>query len=124
MTIKDAIASCIMQYASSRGRASRAEFWYFVLFIVAASLVVWVLSFVLPPRVAPILQALILVAMAVPLFNVFIRRMHDLGATGLRAILLFIPVIHLLCLWWATKPGEPRENDYGPAPESSRRDLY
>ena len=82
MTFKNAVASCLLQYANMRGRASRSEFWWFQLFIFAVSFVLYLASFLLPDRY----------------YN-------------------FGPVLNLLCLWWASRPGDARANAYGPAPD-------
>ena len=116
MTVKDAIASCLMQYASCEGRASRGEFWCFAGFIAVMSVILYVLSFILPDRVAPILQALVFLALAIPLFMALVRRLHDTGASGWRAVILLVPVAQLLGIWWLARPGQPGDNAYGPAP--------
>ena len=41
MTLKNAVASCLLQYTSLQGRASRSEFWYFTLFIVLVSTAIY-----------------------------------------------------------------------------------
>lgn len=117
MTFKNAVASCLMQYTNLRGRASRSEFWYFVLFIALVCAALGLVSLLLPWRYGPILQSLAFMALAIPLFSVYVRRMHDIGGSALRALVFCIPVVHVICLYWAVKPGTYGANDYGPAPE-------
>ena len=107
MTFKNAVASCLLQYTTLTGRASRSEFWLFQLFIAAVSLILYIVTLLLPMRLegfGPVFQALFLIAVAIPSFSSFVRRMHDLG-----------PVLNLLGVYWATRPGDPAENEYGPA---------
>lgn len=116
MTFKDAVASALVQYASLQGRSSRKEFWIFTLFIVLASTVVYLVSLVLPERYGPIMQSLLFMALAIPLFSVFVRRMHDIGGSAWRALLFCVPVLHIICLYWALKPSQRGDNQYGPQP--------
>ena len=120
MTFKNAVASCLLQYTNMRGRASRSEFWWFQLFIAAVSLVLYLLTSFLPDRYynfGPVLNSFFLIAMAIPLFSVCVRRMHDTGRSAFAAVLICVPVLKLLCLWWAARPGDARANAYGPAPD-------
>ena len=120
MTFKNAVASCLLQYANMRGRASRSEFWWFQLFIFAVSFVLYLASFLLPDRYynfGPVLNSFFFIAMAIPLFSVCVRRMHDTGRSAFAAVLICVPVLNLLCLWWASRPGDARANAYGPAPD-------
>ena len=50
MTFKNSVASCLLQYTTLTGRASRSEFWYFQLFIAAVSLIIYIVTLLLPPR--------------------------------------------------------------------------
>ncbi len=114
MTFKNAVASCLLQYTNLHGRASRSEFWFFSLFIVVVSGAVFLIGQVLPERYGPTLQALVFMALAIPFFSAFVRRMHDIGGSAWRALFFCLPVIHLVCLYWALKPGQPGDNEYGP----------
>ncbi|MDO5536506.1 MAG: DUF805 domain-containing protein [Desulfovibrionaceae bacterium] len=117
MNFKNAVAACLAQYTSLQGRATRAELWYFVVFILAASFIVYVLSqLFLPPHYAPVLQGMVLLALAIPLFSVFVRRLHDIGAPTWRVVFLFIPFVQIICLYWAVKPSQEGENRFGEQP--------
>lgn len=119
MTFKNSVASCLLQYTTLTGRASRSEFWYFQLFIAAVSLVLYIVTLLLPPRLegfGPVFQALFFIAVALPCFSSFVRRMHDIGGSAMRGIVFCVPVLNLLAVYWATCPGDPGENEYGPAP--------
>lgn len=110
MTFKNSVASCLLQYTTLTGRASRSEFWYFQLFIAAVSLIIYIVTLLLPPRLegfGPVFQALFLIAVALPCFSSFVRRMHDVGGSAMRGIIFCIPVLNLLAIYWATRPGDP-----------------
>ena len=80
------------------------------------SAAVYLVSLALPERYGPIMQSLVFMALAIPLFSVFVRRMHDIGASAWRALVFCVPVLHIICLYWALKRGQEGENEYGPAP--------
>lgn len=44
MNLIEAVTSCFSKYATFTGRASRSEYWWFVLFIALASFVTAVLQ--------------------------------------------------------------------------------
>lgn len=117
VTFKDAVASCLMQYTSVNGRASRSEFWWFLFFLSFCSGVIYLIGLALPEQIAPVLQGLLFIATAIPLFSVYIRRLHDIGASAWRIVPIFIPVLNFFCLYWVLKKGDPSKNFYGPAPE-------
>ncbi len=117
MDVKNAVAACLAQYTSIEGRASRTEFWYFVLVVFVLNLVVFLVSWLfLPPNVGPVIQAMVMLALTIPLFSVFVRRLHDLGYGTWRIAFFFIPVVQLVCLYWAARPGQKGENKFGEEP--------
>jgi len=107
MDFGQAIKSCLNNYATFRGRASRAEFWWFFLFNVLATMaaaIIW-----------PRLGNLVSLALLVPSLAVGARRLHDVGKSGWFQLLWFVPFIGWLFLvYWAVQNGHPRPNEYGP----------
>ncbi len=88
MTFVEAIKSCLSKYARFSGRASRSEYWWFVLFIFLASAVLGIVDNALF-GVDPITQTsngvfgpLFNLATLLPVFAVGWRRMHDSGKPG------------------------------------------
>ena len=117
MTFPQAVVSCFTKFTSVEGRASRSEFWFFSLFIAALSALAAIIGLVLPPNGGPTIMGLVFIVCAVPLFSCFVRRLHDFGASGWRSLVMCVPIVHVLCIYWAMKPGDYQENDYGPLPE-------
>lgn len=117
MTFGQAIKTCFRKYATFKGRARRAEFWYFFLFQYLLSLGV---SFIMGIFMIPVmlkggfsnpdsvmtdiipfmvLSGLVTLALLLPSLAVFVRRLHDLGKSGGWLFLffgLYIIVIGLL----------------------------
>ncbi len=94
MTFQESIRTCLNKVTDFNGRASRSEFWWFVLFV---GLVEVALSYV-----SGILSNLFLLAMCLPLLAAGIRRFHDIGRTGwwmMFALVPFAGIFLLLFLW-------------------------
>ena len=105
---------CLKQYAETKGRASRQEYWMFVLFSIIFLVVVVLIDMVIDPNLgeseAGTLTIIYEIALFIPSFCVGVRRMHDVGKSG---EFIFIPIYNLIL---ALKPGEEGKNKYGPNP--------
>ena len=105
------------KYAKFDGRASRKEFWMFVLFNFVIS---FVLGFVLSFLHLGFLSTIYSIAVLVPSIAVGIRRLHDINKSGWWALLWFA-----FCIGWIAlivlhiMPGDEGENQYGPNPNSA-----
>jgi len=83
------------RYASFSGRASRAEFWYFVLFycIIFLLLLMVALLFMKNPVASKIaIGALLLYGLfiLIPTIAITVRRFHDSGKSGWWYLLFFL----------------------------------
>jgi DNA-binding CsgD family transcriptional regulator len=100
MTFQDSIRTCLTNYATFEGRASRPEFWWFFLFInlVTAALV----------TVNEMLGTVFLIAMALPLLAVGARRLRDTGRSGWWQLFWLVPVggIVVLAVVWSMPQSE------------------
>jgi len=70
----DAIRICLVGYAVFDGRASRAEYWWFVLFATLATSVAALVS--------EALGGIVLLLLLIPLAAAGARRLHDVGYSG------------------------------------------
>ncbi|TKW68484.1 MAG: DUF805 domain-containing protein [Paracoccus denitrificans] len=91
-----AVRECLTKYATFSGRAPRSEFWYFVLFLIAAQIAFIVLNgIILGPTVTVMpngvesryygngwLGQLFMLATIIPLLAVGWRRLHDRNLSG------------------------------------------
>lgn len=115
MTFTGALANSIRNSTTLSGRASRHEFWCFMLFYMW----VWFLMFTLllcVPELAPVFL-LAALSSILPMFAVTVRRLHDIDRSAYWMLLSFVPVVgSYLLSWMLTCPGSPGENSYGPAP--------
>ena len=107
-----AIVACFGKYAVFDGRSPRSEVWSFVLFYVLVNFLAGALA-------GDVLIVRIVVALALflPMLSVQVRRLHDVGRSGLWVLIGFIPIIgDLVLLFWYCVPGDPDKNQYGEAP--------
>lgn len=105
----EAIQMGFNQYCTFRGRASRAEFWWWQLFMV---IVAAVTSFV------PWLPGFAFLALLLPSLGVTVRRLHDIGKGGgwIFLILTGIGVIWLII--WECRASESCPNRFGDIPDA------
>jgi uncharacterized membrane protein YhaH (DUF805 family) len=98
-------------YAQISGRASRSEYWWFVLFTLIASAAAGVLDVFFP---GDLLQSLFSIAIFIPGIALGIRRMHDIGKSGWWLLIGLIPIIGwiVLIVWLATK-SDAGSNQWG-----------
>jgi uncharacterized membrane protein YhaH (DUF805 family) len=102
----------LKKYADLNGRARRKECWGFhlinLLLIVIATLIYILLDSI-------IFIAVYLPMVILPSLAVTIRRLHDLGKSGMMLFLLLIPVLGTVwLLMLLMKEGHHYENLYGP----------
>lgn len=120
---------CLRKYAVFAGRASRREYWMFMVFnavmAFGVALLVTPLAFCLGvPRLSALAYAYALFAF-LPGLSVAVRRLHDLGMRGWWLLVSLVPIVGsvalivLFCL-----PGEKGANRFGnPSPTAAEREA-
>jgi len=124
------------KYAKFKGRASRQEFWLFMLFSFIIFFLVGFLSklfnidysivldditlienggeIIKTAISINILQAIVGLMLFLPSLAISIRRLHDIGRSGFSYLLIFIPIIGaLILLILFLMPSEDYVNQYG-----------
>jgi uncharacterized membrane protein YhaH (DUF805 family) len=84
MTFQEAIRVCLSKYADFHGRASRAEYWWFVLFLGLSLCAAGVIS--------DDMAAIFSIAMLLPLLAAGTRRLRDTGRSGWMQLFLLVPI--------------------------------
>ena len=135
-----AVKAGFRNYAAFGGRATRAEYWWWMLFSIVGGLALGVIGSAIANATglaafASLFPPFIL-AILLPTLAVTSRRLHDIGKSGwwqlawhtawvLTRVLAagdpLLPPAVTLCvgIWaiiWLAEPGEPGANDFGPAP--------
>jgi len=96
------------RYADFTGKATRSEYWYFILFYVLLSIAFALVDLlVLNPMLGMnaqeasqggILQVLFALALLVPSLAIAVRRFHDISMSGWWILLGLIPVLGFFLL--------------------------
>ncbi|MCL3881147.1 DUF805 domain-containing protein [Marivita sp. GX14005] len=115
---EQAVRAVISKYATFQGRASRPEFWWWVL----VYLIVMFLASMLDSTLfgwmdddAQVITPLLSLALLLPNLAVGARRLHDSGRSGWWLLIGLIPVIGLLVLiYFYVQRSEPGPNRFGP----------
>lgn len=109
------------QYADFNGRASRSEYWMFILFNFLISLLFFLFDLLVGSMnrifLIGILSSLYGLVVMIPSWAVSVRRLHDIGKSGYYLLLEFIPIIGsfwLIILF--AQEGEKGKNKYGENP--------
>lgn len=132
MNFQTAVRSCLQKYATFSGRASRPEYWWFVLFLILAQIVLNIVdtmmfgtgTFTHGPGYArwvsnggP-LSAIFALGTFLPALAAAVRRLHDVGKSGWWLLVAFFPLIGgLVLLYFFVQPSQPGPNDFGAAPD-------
>lgn len=104
------------RFADFSGRATRKEYWMFVLFYTIFYLVLATLDAFLEILFLEVVFYLVTV---IPSISIAARRLHDTGRSGWWQLILFIPLIGLIVLIVFLAQGSHGENEYGPNPKMS-----
>lgn len=99
MTFFEAIERCFKKYAEFNGRAHRAEFWWWVLFVFILSWGGQIIS--------QSFGTLVSLITLLPSLAVAARRLHDIGRSGWWQLVGFIPVLGwLVMVYWCVQPSQ------------------
>jgi len=133
------------KYAQFGGRASRSEFWYFVLFNLIISIVLGILDGTLGTsytyttmsntmagatteiasasmtQTIGYIQSLYSLAVLIPSIAVSIRRLHDTDRSGWWLLLGVIPIVNFIgifvLLFFYVQDSQAGDNRFGPNPK-------
>ena len=116
------------RYAKFDGRATRSEYWYFILFYFILALIVTLVDVLvinpmlgLTPEQAQqggILQIILGLGLLIPTLALTIRRLHDIGKSGWWFLIVLIPIIGALVLiYFYVQDSQAGSNIYGENPK-------
>ncbi|MFN3865570.1 MAG: DUF805 domain-containing protein [Demequina sp.] len=143
MGFGQAIKSAFGNYATFSGRARRSEFWLFYLFVQLLSVVGAALMLITALSVLPMSEGagdpsgaglavfflamtvvvLAMVAVTIPMYAAWARRLHDMGQSGHWLWLNFVS-LGIVPLIMAVMDSQPGTNRWGPDPKSAVRGQY
>lgn len=108
MDFMTAVKTCFAKFADFSGRATRPEYWWFVLAYVIVAIVASLIH--------RYVYVLVVLVFLVPLISAGVRRLHDIGKTGWLILLGLIPLVGLVLLYFMVQPTQPQANEYGEPP--------
>ena len=121
----------LRKFADFEGRARRAEYWLFTLFVLIAYVVAMLIGGLFDrggsPEATPeaIFFCLTVLALFVPSLALVVRRLHDINRSGWWYLLAFLPVIgSIIILIFMLTPGTPGPNRYGPDPKTLLAETF
>jgi len=136
------------KYSKFSGRATRGEFWFFVVFSIFIGFILWLLGNMLDItysiltekiylvketddlirttiyKKSNMLEAIFGLIIFIPFVAIGVRRLHDIGKSGWWYLIIFIPVIGVLVLlFYFLLPSEDRTNRHGSVKVEKEEDL-
>lgn len=108
----------LKKYAVFSGRASRREYWWFVLFSTLVSIALMVADLALgtfsDDAGMGMLGGLYVLLVLLPSLGLSVRRLHDIGRSGWWLLISFVPLVGpIVLLVFACMKGTPGANRHG-----------
>lgn len=131
MTFSESIKTCLSKFVTWKGRASRSEYWYFILFAVICYIAAAVIDGVLGTTISMTNPAtgeeqslgygyvymLTAMALLLPSLAAMVRRLHDTNRSGWWYWIALVPLIGaIVLLVWFCSRGTVGGNDFGSDP--------
>ena len=115
MNFIDAIKAGFSGYFDFRGRSSRSEYWWFLLFVMVVNLVVSILD-----TTNGLIVILVYLGLLIPMLSVQVRRLHDINRSGWWILIAFVPLVGaILLIVWHCSKGTQGDNRFGMDPLGS-----
>ncbi len=111
----DYFIDALRKYAEFTGRATRKQYWMFVLFYFIFTIVLGVIDNVLGIVLLGLVFSL---GMLVPSIAITARRLHDIGRSGWWQLIYFIPLIGLIVMLVFLLTDSVEDNEFGPNPKA------
>ena len=105
----------LKKYATFSGRASRSEYWMFLLFNMIFAIVAMVLDDV--AGTMGIIYIVYILGTFLPALGVGVRRLHDTNRSGWMILISLIPLIGIIVIVWMCQDSDAGDNQYGANPK-------
>ncbi|MDE5837423.1 MAG: DUF805 domain-containing protein [Paramuribaculum sp.] len=117
LTFQNAVARVFSKYAQFSGRASRAEFWWFMLFCFIVNTALGLLYLITDCGIFSYIDWVFGLVIFIPVLAVCWRRLHDIGKGGGWWFINFVLIIgSVIFIIWCAQPSEPVTNRFGEVP--------
>ena len=110
-----AVAACFSKFVDFSGRARRAEYWYWTLFVLLFTFsVTLAVTFLFGELAADRTPGIIYLVLLLPGFAVLVRRLHDTDRSGWWCLLPATGIGAIVLLVWLCQEGTKATNRFGP----------
>lgn len=122
MTFGKSVSTCFRKYADFNGRASRSEYWWWVVFTLIIGCLFGIPSGISAAHSTvgsglPLISYIVALALFLPNLAVLFRRLHDTGKSGWWWLIGFIPFVgSIILIVFCCQSSQPFENEYGYPP--------
>lgn len=104
----------IQKYADFSGRATRQQYWMFMLFYILIYIGLSVIDMTFSSSGIGTLSLLYTLGLLVPSIAILARRLHDTGKSGWWMLLALIPLVGaIIVLVFTIMDSEKESNQYG-----------
>ena len=110
--METAVRTVFSKYATFSGRAGRAEYWYFYLFVCILMVSTFLFVHLILNDHVFLLSAVAL-SLVIPHLAVSVRRLHDINKSGWLFLLILIPFAPFLLIYWFCCEGTLGANRFG-----------
>lgn len=101
------------QYIDFEGRATRQQYWMYVLFYFILSIVIGIIGAILGETIYRILNLVVSLGLFLPSLGIGVRRLHDTDRSGWWYLIGLLPIIGgLVLLVFFCLPGTEGENRF------------
>jgi len=123
MTFTQSINTCYSKYFTFSGRASRSEYWWFILYSLILSVILRVLIasiFNQPAYGADVIFSdsywsstfVNFLLTGIPGIAVMVRRLHDVNKSGWWYFIILTVIGVFFLLYWLIKEGDKSRNNF------------
>jgi uncharacterized membrane protein YhaH (DUF805 family) len=119
MNISQSISTCFAKFVTFSGRASRPEYWWFMLASIVFSYLLQIMVGITMLNNADegsamaIGMNLLFLVIAIPQISAGSRRLHDTGRSGWWQLLSFTVIGLIPLIIWLAQDGNKEANKYG-----------
>lgn len=112
----DYFVDAFKKFADFSGRATRTQYWMFILIFTVIYFVLALIDIYVGTMVLASIFNLVLL---IPSISIAARRLHDTGRTGWWQLIIFLPLIGIIVLLVFLIQDSHRDNEYGANPKAS-----
>lgn len=115
VTFTESIKESFSRYATFKGRASRTEYWYLVLFYFLLYGLAILMAVIDSSGIGTAIVFTTWLVFVIPGISALVRRLHDTGRSGWWYWISAIPLGGIVVIVFLCQEGETKDNVYGPA---------